>query len=57
MENNIATIKDNKGNLWEWELEEDESVKVGQNCRLKMSDNYTENDRTDDYIIEIVWED
>lgn len=56
VENNIATIEDNKGDCWEWELEADESVKVGQRCRLKMSDNHTEDDRTDDYIREIVWE-
>ena len=56
VENKIVTIEDNKGDCWEWELEADEDIKVGQRCRLKMSDNYTDYDRTDDYIREIVWE-
>ena len=56
--NGVATIIDNKGNTWEWLLEDDEQdVYVGQECRLNMSDNHTEDDRTDDYIRYINWVD
>ena len=54
----VATIEDNRGRLWEWHLEENEqSIEKGQGCRLNMSDNHTEYDRTDDYICSIDWVD
>ena len=51
----IAII-DNSDDIWVWR-EYTKGVEIGDNCRLKMHTNYTDEDRTDDYIIEIIWVD
>lgn len=53
IENGVVTFKDENGNLWEWELEKNESYKLDDDVILIMDDNGTEYDITDDKILKI----
>lgn len=52
IENSVATIEDQAGNLWEWEIE-NEDLKIYDNVKLYMDNNGTERDNTDDVILKI----
>lgn len=53
VENGVVTFIDENGNLWEWELEKNESYKINDDVILIMDDNGTEYDITDDKILKI----
>lgn len=53
VENNIITFIDEQGNYWKWE-EEEESFVTGESVKLRMFNNYTINEITDDVIIKVV---
>ena len=53
VKNNIVTIKDKQGNLWEWEKESKEHFSVGEVVNLKMKNTGIETINTDDIIIKI----
>ena len=53
VENHVVCIVDNTGNVWEWE-EESEEFKEGQNVKMLMNNNHTEDTIEDDKIVKIV---
>lgn len=53
---NICTIADISGHKWEWQFENDcsKDFSIGTNVKLKMNNNLTEDDITDDVIVKII---
>ena len=50
----IVRVKDNCGNLWDWEIEEEESFSLNDTVTLKMNDNCTSNYIEDDIVTKII---
>ena len=50
IDNNIVTIQDKQGHIWEWEKEANEQFIKGEKVNLKMFDNTTDETITDDII-------
>lgn len=51
--NGVATFECSCGYLWDWELENGESFRKGDDVTLVMHTNYTDNTITDDVIEKI----
>lgn len=52
--NTQITAKDKQGNFWEWENTDNRNFSIGDKVILKMFDNGTECDITDDKIVKVV---
>ena len=52
VDNGIVTIKDTTGNLWCWEIEDDDNLDIGSCVKIYMNDNGTENIE-DDIILSL----
>lgn len=52
VENGIVEIVDKQGNIWQWE-EEEEKYSIGQNVKMIMNNNHTEDVIEDDIILKI----
>ena len=50
----ISIISRNTGDTWIWDGDKPADIKIGDNCSLKMDDNYTEDNR-DDKILSVIW--
>ena len=55
VEENVIIFTDTQGNFWECEKEEDgDSFIMGESVKLKMFNNYTINESTDDVITKVI---
>ena len=55
VEQDIIIFTDTQGNFWEWEKKENgDSFIMGESVKLKMFNNYTINESTDDVITKVV---
>lgn len=52
VENGIVEIVDKQGNIWQWK-EEGEKYSIGQNVKMIMNNNHTEDVIEDDIILKI----
>ena len=49
----IATVEDNRGNQWSFYIDETSELKVGDEVDIVMDNNHTDHTRTDDKIIKV----
>ena len=50
----MATIEDSCGFVWDWDIEAEDLLKIGDNVSLKMHDSFTSGTVEDDIIKEVV---
>lgn len=49
----IATVEDNRGNQWSFYIDETSELKVGDEVDLVMDNNHTDHTRKDDKLIKV----
>lgn len=57
IEQNIVSIEDKSGNIWQWEMVDDEKYNIGQAVSMIMDTNNTEDTIEDDIIVKIKLDD
>ena len=53
IEEDLATVEDDRGNQWSFYIDETSELKVGDEVDIVMDNNHTDHTRTDDKIIRV----